>query len=129
MTALQWDELTNQGKGAYQPNDASYFWQFASGIEQVVEIPVKDVVPACTLVAEGVGIINVSPLSLRFDHSGDGDIVDEEIARADYDKYFGERFGSFEDFLDGCYSEIDIDACSKIVSNTRTVANTSYTTT
>lgn len=207
VTALQWDELTNQGKGAYQPNDAPYFWQFVGGIdeerkawetafwvsqprpddpaeqkayelgkatakddltysniageatlvdpkqstsdklycyaylafdktpqegtpitlqvnkrsgdssniEQVVEIPVKDVVPARTLAADGVGTIDVSPLSLRFDHSGDGDIVDEEIARADYDKYHADKIISFEEFLEGCYSEVDVDACSKIV--------------
>ena len=192
VTALQWDELTNQGKGARQPNDEPYYWDFVAGtaeeskteilaerlnagtpdyeneeqpafndeelfpnwasnctlvdperstsdklycydylifgetptnsasvtlqvskrheneaeqetttVEQEVKIPLKDAVSCRTLSAEGVGSIDASPISLTFAHTGDGDIVDEEIARADYDKYFGERFGPFEDFLEG----------------------------
>lgn len=203
VTALKWDETSNQAKGAYQPFDQPYSWRFFRGkdavrqneeqarwenepmpegaeeraayergkaaayddanfynyggdftyvdperstadmlycyayvgfggqaedgtpvsllvcnedvADQVVDVPVKDVVPARTLCAEGVGELAVSPLSLRFDHSGDGDIVDEAIARAKYDRYFAGRIGSFEEYLEGCYAEIAIDACSKIV--------------
>ena len=89
--------------------------QETTTVEQEVKIPLKDAVSCRTLSAEGVGSIDASPISLAFAHTGDGDIVDEEIARADYDKYFGERFGPFEDFLEGCYSETEVDACGKVV--------------
>lgn len=205
VTALKWDELTNQAKGALQPNDEPYLWEFVAGtaekrkgaatatagpdsldgegrddasaddtdafrnwgsgctlvdpgrstadklycydylvfseppakdvavtlqvikrsedesgngiseVEQRVELPVKDALPSRTFSAEGVGTVSVSPISVLFAHSGDGGIVDEETARARYDKYFGEGFGSFEDFLEDCNSEDIIDACRKMI--------------
>lgn len=218
VTALQWDELTNQGKGAYQPNDAPYFWQFVGGIdesrkaeeiaywetapypddpveqkayelgklaaeddltynnfageatlvdpekstsdklycyayiiftkapqegapitlqvgkrsnekdrdsswwgtpcdtEQIVEIPVKDAISARTFSADGVGTLDVSPLSLRFEHSAEGGIVSESTARIKFDKKSDQLWEmSFEEYFAQCNSEVDIDACDKIV--------------
>lgn len=218
VTALQWDELTNQGKGAYQPNDEPYYWEFVGGIdedrkaeataywetapypddpveqkafdlgkmaaqddltynnyagettlvdpekstadklycyaylvfektpreetpitlqvgkrseeeergaswwgstcdtEQIVEIPVKDAMSARTLSAEGIGTLDVSPLSLRFDHSAEGGIVSESTARAEFDSKSEYILGmSFEEYFAERNSEMDIDACDRIV--------------
>lgn len=214
VTALEWSEFTNQGKGALQPNDAPYKWFFTWGIDdkwkaelssfyssasasdtssehssveqsgnttidnhvfenygadfilvdpeqstedklscyayiifnttladdaalslhvhqrdedgfwsgqgegcQIVEIPVGQPVPGRVFNAEGVGQIELSPLSLVFAHTGDGDIVDEQIEKALFDKHDLASMETFEEYLDNCYSARGIDAVRKIVVN------------
>ena len=91
------------------------WWGTTCDTEQIVEVPVEDVVPARTLAAEGVGRLSVSPLSLRFDHTGEGDVVSEELARARYEAEKG-QLGAvpFDEYLASCRSECDVDAIRQI---------------
>lgn len=213
VTALQWNDLTNQGKGAFQPNDGPYRWEFVGGMdeaakaealarwehaavpedpaerdafekgkqaaaqdsayfnyassftfvdpqrstadklycyeylvftdppadgapitltvfgsdgsEQSVEIPTRGAAPSRTLSAEGIGSLEVSPLSLRFDHTGEESIVNEDVARARYEECFAEVYGSFEEYLAGCADEMDGDAVGEVKVEYRD--GTSYT--
>ena len=95
------------------------------GSEQSAEIPTRGAASSRTFSAEDIGSIEVSPLSIRFDHTGEGSIVNEDLARAKYEECFAEAYGSFEEYLAGCADEMDGDAIGEVKVEYRD--GTSYT--
>lgn len=57
----------------------------------------------------------VSPLSLQFSRESETDAIDEEAAQREYESFGGVASGlSFEDYLEQCGCEYDLDLSNKI---------------
>lgn len=84
-------------------------------VEQAVAIPTKAALPCRVFSREDGGTLMVSPLSLQFSRGSETDAIDEEAARREYESFGGVASGlSFEDYLEQCGCEYDLDLSNKI---------------